>query len=228
MAKILFGGGVAEIRGSEAGTTFSRNKGGAYTRQRVSPVQPQTSFQLAQRELFTSTSKRWGGVLTQSQRDAWEAFAQLFPVIDVFGRQLFLTGEQSYIKINTRVFSSEGAFLDDPPADQDVGVLESATVTASTGPDLVEFGFAPAQVPPTALRVFAAPLLPVGRSFVKNLVRLVTEKQAGIVTPFDATFDYTSRFGALIAGQKLITLTFNYNPTNGAVTSPLRSETVVT
>ena len=104
--KVKFGGGVAEARGSIAGTTFSRNKGGSYARQRVTPVNPQTAAQQAQRSRISELATHWGQTLTQAQRDGWVVFAENFPITDVFGDSLVLSGAQGYTRINSRLLAA--------------------------------------------------------------------------------------------------------------------------
>ena len=74
MARILFGNMVADVRGKLGGIVYSRNTGGAYARQKVSPVQPRTPSQLNQRSRMAETSKLWD-TLTQNQREAWKSFS---------------------------------------------------------------------------------------------------------------------------------------------------------
>ena len=229
MAKILNGGGVAEIRGSIAGTTFSRNRGGAYTRNRVSPVQPQTSFQLAQRARFTQLSKAWGGDLTQGQRDGWDAFALLFPVIDVFGLQTILTGEQMYVRINTRLLAGDRPRIDTAPVDQNVGELTTATVGVTVLPSLVmEITFTPTPLgSDDGMQILFAPPSPPGRNFIKNQIRLIKTDAGASVSPLDFTIEYVARFGAPVAGQKVAGLVRILRSTNGAISTPVRTDIIV-
>lgn len=229
MAKILNGGGVAEIRGSIAGTTFSRNRGGAYTRNRVSPVQPQTVFQLAQRARFTELSKAWGGDLTQNQRDGWDAFALLFPVVDVFGLQTILTGEQMYVKLNTRMLAAGLSRFDTAPVDQQVGEISSASLAVTLLPALViAVTFTPT---PTTnnnnMQFLFAPPSPPGRTFIKNQVRLILSRPPGQASPDDITPQYTGRFGSPVATQKVSGLIRLLNADNGAISTPVRVDTIV-
>lgn len=96
MALVLFGNGVADMRGSINGTTFARNKSGAYARNRTVPVNPNTVSQSNNRARFASASAEWTN-LTAAERDSWNNLAigatrlnRLGQSYTPSGRQLFL------------------------------------------------------------------------------------------------------------------------------------------
>jgi hypothetical protein len=74
MALIRFGNGVSEIRGSIAGTTFSRNRAGAVARNRIKPINPNTQQQADVRYLFATIAAQFAD-LNQAQKDVWTDFA---------------------------------------------------------------------------------------------------------------------------------------------------------
>lgn len=115
MAKINLGGLAQDVRGSLNGTVFSRNRGGAYTRTKVSPVQPLTNRQTVQRAIFSVTTKSWQ-VNTAAQQVAWNAWAAINRVTDVFGNSLLLSGIAAFTKINgTLLTFGLPAILNPPP-----------------------------------------------------------------------------------------------------------------
>jgi len=96
--KVSFGGGVADARGSIGGTTFSRNRYGAYARKRVVPVNPNTSLQVRARSTFQAAVTAWRQ-LTDAQRTAWANYAAQTPVQDKLGATIYLTGLQAYMSV---------------------------------------------------------------------------------------------------------------------------------
>ena len=76
MALVRFGNGVSEIRGSIAGSTFSRSRSGAVIRNRIKPVNPNTQPQADVRYLFAQVARRFAE-LTAAQRDQWNEYASL-------------------------------------------------------------------------------------------------------------------------------------------------------
>lgn len=115
MALVRAGGGVSEISGSIGGTTFARNRGGAYARNRTTPLNPKSAAQTIVRAGFASLATRWATVLTGSQRDAWSEWAANVPVPNRLGEDRFLTGLQTYIKSNALLQLIGATLADNAP-----------------------------------------------------------------------------------------------------------------
>jgi len=229
MAKILYGGGVAEMRGSEAGTTHSRNKGGSYTRQRVTPTNPQSVRQQEVRSGLSELATAWGQTLSQSQRDGWKSFGIAFPTSDVFGAVIPLTGNQVYTRINQRLFDASLARIDDAPANQDVDELLTLTLGADIGAGDFDVTFTPAPLSANdRLQVFCTPGLSPGVSFVKNKLRLISTAAAATASPLDIEAAYVAQYGALpLVGQKVVVECRVLRGTTGAISARLQSSAIV-
>ena len=227
--KAKFGGGVAEARGSIAGTTFSRNKGGSYARQRVTPVNPQTAAQQAQRSRISELATHWGQTLTQAQRDGWVVFAENFPITDVFGDSLVLSGAQGYTRINSRLLAAGQTRIDTAPSDQAVTDLTSASAVIELTGGTAVITFAPTPVGANDhVQVFATPGVSPGVSFMKNKLRLLVTSSAAQATGLDVATEYIARFGALpVAGQKVGLRVRTIRNSNGAVDASLVADTIV-
>src|SRR5690554_6218576 len=102
MAKVKYGEMIASMSGSINGTTHSRNRGGAYMRNRSIPVNPQTVAQQAIRAILSSLSSAWRD-LTPSQRNGWNSATSNFPVTDQFGDQRELSGHQLFVRLNSNL-----------------------------------------------------------------------------------------------------------------------------
>lgn len=201
MALIKLGGLAQDVRGSLNGTTFSRNRGGAYVRQKVSPVQPVSEFSSRARAIFADLSQRWGTVLTQSQRQAWIAFAGTHTFVNVFGDSITLSGISMFQSVNRSVGQVGKPYLDDPPTEfnspavitsviagtVDTGVLTALTQTTTLSDTLPTDG---------TLYIFATPPLPPGvtpqksdfrliNAFTYSLINLTT----AILTAYNNRFD---------------------------------------
>ena len=68
--KILWGALVVDGRRKIGGQVASKNRGGAYMRNKVTPVNPQTAAQTAIRNRLAGLSQAWRA-LTAAQRAAW-------------------------------------------------------------------------------------------------------------------------------------------------------------
>ena len=102
MARILFGGGVAQIRGSIGGTTYSKNANGAYARNRSQPANRNTLAQQGVRNIFGSIARRWKA-LTLSQQASFIDLAASYPYVNSVGLSSVLTGFQLFQKVNSQL-----------------------------------------------------------------------------------------------------------------------------
>ncbi len=178
MALIKLGGLAQDVRGSLNGTTFSRNKGGAYVRSKVSPVQPVSAYSSAARAIFAALSQRWSTVLTSSQRQAWVNFAATHTFVNVFGDAITLNGIAMFMSVNRAVGQVGGAYIDDPPVTFTVpSVVSSAiagTITAGVLSALTNATVLSDTLPTGAtLYIFATPPLPAGRTPQHSDFRLI-------------------------------------------------------
>lgn len=81
-----FKGTIAtQYSGSIAGVTASRNRGGSFFRNRVIPLNPNTTFQQAIRTNFGTLSSYWLSTLTAGERDAWDTYALNVLIPDSLG-----------------------------------------------------------------------------------------------------------------------------------------------
>lgn len=115
MAKILQGLGVEHISGTIGGTTFQNWRGMIIARGKPTPSNPNTPRQSKIRSIITELAQRWRNVLTEGLRTAWNQYADRYPWIDVFGREIRLSGINLYIKVNTVLYDHKAIFQDTPP-----------------------------------------------------------------------------------------------------------------
>lgn len=229
MAKVRFGGGVAEMRRSLEGNTFSRNKGGAYVRQRVRPTNPNTPAQIEKREIMSSLAKKWATELSQDERQTWIDFATLNPRIDVLGETIELSGIQMFISLNERLLIANQTGLDEAPINQTVQQLTSLSAIFDIGlGDAYNITFTPTLIVGQFLQIFSTPQLSQGISFIKNRIRLILPDDAGDTSPLNAKTKWEARFGlAPQVGAKIVTQARVINSENGAISVPLRADTTV-
>jgi len=232
MAKVKYGGGVADMRNAFAGQVHSRNTYGNYIRQKVSPVQPRTPRQQQLRSQLSDLAKRYSTVLTDEQRNAWINFAAANPVVDVFGDSIVLTGINMYQKVNNLRKLMGLPILDDPPSDFSVQSPTSAGLQIAyegTPPALkIKVTFAPSPVPANhRVEVWATEPMKPGVMFFSHKLRLLTISQANQTSPLDITSDYFMRFGEPPAGTKIGVEVRFVNESNGAQSRGLRATAIV-
>jgi len=99
MALISSGIGIADISGSVGGTTFARNRYGAYARARVKPKNPKSVRQMLIRNGLGSMKSLWAD-LTQPQRQAWDTYGDNVTMANKLGQAIKLSGWNHFVRVN--------------------------------------------------------------------------------------------------------------------------------
>lgn len=225
MAKVLFTAVVADMRNKLNGTVFSKNRYGAYTRTKVTPVNPQTTFQSAVRTNFGNTSGAWRG-LTQAQRNAWIAQAQFFPIIDIFGNSKILSGQALYQQLNRNLFTAGQSAISSPPSPAAIPAFYAVSVASSVaGADAITASVASVPAGHTMV-VAVTPGLTPGIGFAKNRFRILVTGTltASVIT---ITTAYRARFGTPVAGNKLFARLYLIDNTTGQMSVPSEVSTII-
>ncbi len=207
MAKVKFGAMMTDARGKLGGQVFSKNRGGAYLRTKVTPVNPQTASQQEVRNRLTAFSQGFRS-LTLAQIMSWNSAVVDFQTTDIFGDLKKPTGLNLYVKLNSNIDQAGGAAIDTPPNIGDTAnspaVMTAMTATA-VGGGAISVVFAPTPVAAdNALVLYATRPLSAGKNFVKNEFRQIAVIPAAGTSPYSATTAYTTKFGAVAAGQKIV------------------------
>ena len=132
MAKFLPGIVISDIRGKHGGGVFSKNRGGNYTKRKVTPVNPKTTSQVTSRSLFASLSQQWR-TLTQAVQNAWIAAVTGYGKTNIFGDLKNPTGLQLFVKVNANLVVSGGAKITAPAAPKGVSVVTIGALTYTVG-----------------------------------------------------------------------------------------------
>lgn len=171
MAKIKFGMMMTDARGKLGGQVFSKNASGAYIRTKVTPTNPQTSYQASSRALFASISAGWS-LLTADQRNAWNSAVTDWAKTDIFGDLKNPTGKALYQRLNNQAQSAGLSAVADVPTKQDMpsDIIESAVIGIGAGTLNINGANSDAS---TQIMLFATPVLTAGTKFVKDKLRLI-------------------------------------------------------
>lgn len=145
---------------------FSIWRGANYARTFTIPTNPRTPRQLTIRAFLTTASRAWN-LITDAQRTAWDAFAQLQSRTDVFGEPIKATGINEYVALSVIALDVGQVPVSDPPITDAPAVLAGTTV----GPNLVpgEIEIAWTGVDGDFVDVWITSLLPAGRRPSENL-----------------------------------------------------------
>lgn len=99
---------LVQASGSVGGSTYSRNRGGQYIRNRSKPTNPNTPAQSAVRNALSVVSNYYANTCTAAQRGDWQAFANSNPVINSVGNSQKLSALQMFMKVNIPLFQAGG------------------------------------------------------------------------------------------------------------------------
>ena len=202
-AKIKFTAIVAEIRNKLNGNVFSRNSSGAYIRTKVTPVNPNTSFQSNVRADFTTVAQAWRD-LTEAERNSWNQGVVSFSHTDIFGDNVPLSGFGLHQQLNLNLLAIGAAVITAPPLPGAVFNFTSSSLAAAFALQTVTLTYAPA-IPATETVILKATApLSAGKSFVKSELRQIDTIVAADVSPFSSEAEYITKFGAVGAvGSKV-------------------------
>ena len=120
----------SQASGSIAGITYSHNRGGMYTRARVIPTDPQSSFQMVIRGIVANLTSLWNNVLTALQRAAWDTYADNVTLLNPLGEPINIGGLAHYIRSNVPRLQVQSTRIDDGPTIFNLG--ESTPPTFDT------------------------------------------------------------------------------------------------
>lgn len=222
MAKIKLSAIVSEMRGKLNGSVFSKNRGGAYLRTKVTPVNPQTISQGNVRARLTTFSQAWRS-LTGAQILSWNAAVSNYTGTDIFGDIKTPSGINLYNKLNLNLAAAGQPPISNPPLPVSVGYTSALSLAAdaSTSTIVATFTAIGGTVGQTVI-VQATKGVSAGKNFVKSEYRQVGTFSGSAVSPQALGAMYVAKFGAMTAGQKIfVRLVFvdNLTGVSGSYTS---------
>ena len=227
MAKVKFSALIAEMRKKLNGSVFARNRGGAYLRTKVTPVNPQSIAQVGARNLLTQFSQSWR-TLTEAERLAWNGVVTQWSTTDVFGDVVNPSGITLYIRLNINITLAGGTVLTSPPSPTGAEALERVIFSAAVTGDVYEVDSDIAAVPAnTAAYLEASPMLSPGISNANSKFRYIATLPAGTTFPYDAYADFAAKYGTLVAGQKAFVRMKFINMSTGEVSQSLVQSAIV-
>lgn len=208
--KIKWGMMMTDGRGKLGGQVASKNRGGAYVRTKVTPVNPNTSFQSTVRQRLSSLSREWGA-LTEDQRLAWNEAANSgqWNKSDIFGDARRPTGKNLFTGINLVSLETTNTLLVQVPRKANFSQFSVDGLVVDVGPTFA-INVNVSETPTIGTRwqiEGTAPVSP-GRYYLKNLFRFLTATH--VVSQgsnsLSLTLEHSWRFGSLQAddvGQRV-------------------------
>lgn len=201
MAKIKFGMMMTDARGKLGGQVFSKNRGGAYVRTKVTPKNAKTARQMAIRSLLSAISQRWSA-LTAPQRASFNGAVDQFATTDIFGDSRNPSGKTLFTKLNLNLQNANLAPIVLAPVKvetQAVG-LGSVTISITAGTiALLDSGLTDGQQ--TVINATAPQSQ--GTSFYKGRYRQIFEGLDPVSDAAQLYTNYVAKFGVPQLGDNI-------------------------
>lgn len=227
--KVTMGIIVSEARGKVSGNVFSKNKGGAIVRNRVTPINRRSANQQNQRQQLAALAASWRG-LTEAQRVGWNAASPNFPQSDNLGQTIFLSGEQLFIRCNLNLILIGESQITDAPTPTSFDVLSFTSLTATADDGAISLAFTPTVPAGYTMVVRATAPYSAGKSFVpQSAFRFITEVAAAQTSPQAIGTAYANVHGAITGatGQKIAVEMFLVENASGLAGIPVRGVGVI-
>jgi len=214
MASVKLSGiGVTDIRGKLGGNVFSKGRSGNTLRNKVVPINPQTSSQIAQRAKLSLLASAWRN-LTSAQQLQWNAVAAsgMYPKVNIFGDKIQPSGFQLFVNLNLNILIAGGTQIVVPPRQ-----LSLTNITFdSFNADGLEIAYTGTLGANEVLVIFSTAPMSAGRTRVpKSNLRITTTST--VVSPFSFSTEYDTLFGGVIVTAKIFAKVVLVDKTTGAV-----------
>lgn len=227
MAKVKFTAVVADMRNKLNGSVFARNRGGAYVRTKVTPLNPQSIAQVRARNILTSLAQGFRS-LSQAQINAWNEAVTQWQTTDVFGDLISPTGLALYVRLNANITNGGGSLLTTPPAPVGAAALDSLSLTADVSDSEVELSFVPGTVPAShTLFIESTAMLSPGINNANSRFRFIQTAAAASTSPLNIFASQTAKFGPIVAGQKMFVRAKLINLNTGEVSLAVKTSAIV-
>lgn len=200
--KAQFGALVVAGSGKINGWVASRNRGGAYFRTKVTPLNPSTSAQQNARGILGSLSTQWSQ-LTEEQRLSFNNAVASFATTDIFGDIRNPSGINLYVKLNTNLINTGQAQITSAPAKEEFAFSPISLIGMDVSTQAVFITLENGLNDGNTILVFATPTLSNGTSFVKNRLRSIGHFPVA-ASEAEVSSGYTSKFGAFALGANIV------------------------
>lgn len=189
--------------GKQGGIVWSRNRYGAYARNRAVPVNPDSSRQRTVRNQFSQNSKAWSN-LNNDARLLWSNMAANLPRKNRLGDTIYLTGSQQYQSSN-QYLSTFGLIINAPttttpvpfPTDVITGASSNLVLDTIAGETPAGYGIVIEATRAVSLGITSGTI----KSAFKQISAIAAETTLG--TTFDLTDTWTTVFGIPPIGSKV-------------------------
>lgn len=212
---------LSDIRGSVGGSTYARNKSGAYVRNRTMPINPNTSRQADVRAALNNLAFIFN-TLDRVTVNAWNEAASTYPAFNKLGEEYIQSGKQLFIScgLNLRAIGVTDT-PDLPTAEPAIPQCDitGAVITSSEAANLMTaltISGVTSDLATAKIIVQATPNLPAARGqSYRNRMRQQGFATQGTAQNILAAWNATFATPAVSAGQVINFRVAATHPTNG-------------
>lgn len=187
---------ITDGRNKIGGSVASRNTFGAYIRNKVTPVNPDTPAQAAVRAIFADIAQSWSA-LTEAQRQEWNEAVPNFEHTDIFGDTITPTGFNLHQQLNLNLQAIELPVIVSPPAPADPQSLTNLSLDFNMAGNSLEVSSTEAIETTTDFLIRATAGLSAGVSFVKSEFKTLQVATDADAFPIDIQTAYDAVFGGI-------------------------------
>lgn len=224
MALIKWGMMVVDGRGKLGGHVLTKSRNGASVRTKVTPTNPQTSYQQANRATFGQLSSNWTS-LSEAERQSWNEAVQEWQKTNIFGDLKSPAGRDLYISLNRNILQAGGTEIDVPPIKEGLQPNAISSIDFDDVEEDITIALAETLKPnEKMLMYFTKPMSP-GRYNFSGAYRFF---DVVATNSTKITFEeYEARFGALIDGKALGVQIVVCNSVTGEKSPPMHERKLI-
>lgn len=215
MALVKYSALLERLSGKVGAAIFQENLGGSVLRQFCPPVRRNTIRQQKPRLIVNEVQQGWQ-LLSVLQRDTWEGWARYMRVHQRRNTALFISGHQSYLRVNQIRLQYSLPLLDNPVFNK--CDLTPVSMSLSFFAPVLSLNFSRPMVPANEFAVLFI-TIPLPATWNNPRVHL---KLLEFVTPASATTDITAAYFGLFAKLPAAASTLFIKYTNIDITSGLQ------
>ena len=224
MALIKWGMMVVDGRGKLGGHVLTKSRNGASVRTKVTPTNPQTSYQQANRSIFGQLSSNWTS-LTEAQRQAWNKAVKEFEKTNIFGDLKTPAGRDLYISLNRNILQAGGTEIDVPPLKQGIKPNAITSVDFDDANEVIDITLQTALGTNEVMLVYLTAPMSAGRYNFSGAYRFFDRN--GAENTKIAFADYGERFGELVPGKALGVQIAICNSVTGEKSPPMHERKLI-
>lgn len=226
--KVKWGALIVDGRNKIGGQVASKNRAGAYMRNKVTPVNPRSASQVGSRARLASISQAWAG-LSESARASWNSAVSSFKKTDIFGDIKLPSGFNLFQRLNNTLVNLGQAIITIAPALVPVSIFATLSAAAHATGNTLVLTVTPATLPADEnLIVRATAPQSAGKSFVKSEFRQIEIIDAVAAGSINIAAAYLAKFGSDWAvGSKIFIEVVHASTVSGQVSQAQQVVAVV-